>query len=283
MHRSVRQRPLPALFALFAVALTVVMTACGGAGAPSQTDPFSGMFGASGGGGALAQVQALTKRFSELHPRVRWDVENVGSDAAMPLVTTKQADIGFISRDPTVEEKATVALLSLGITGTGLAVNATNPVTGLTLEQVRGIYTGKIKDWSEVGGKSEPIKVMVREVNAATRQNFEEAVFKGAKPAYVTGIITAGSGNEMVDYLSGFAGGIGLVTVKDVRAVDPRIRLLSLDGVAPTKENVDNGTFPIRRPLFLIYPKDASQLKPAMAAFIEFVRSPEGQKVLAGF
>ena len=272
-----------ALGRVLALVIVLVAGACGGVGRPAPTDALVGTYSASGGGGALAQIQALAKRFSELHPRVRWDIENVGSDAATPLVTTKQVDLGFMSREPTADERAQVQFLSLGITGTALAVNSMNPVTNLTSEQVRAIYTGQIKDWSAVGGKPGPIKVLIREVNAATRQNFEEVIFKGQKPAYVVGIIEAGNGDEMVKDLSGLSGGIGVVTVKDVRTLDPRIKFLSLDGVAATKENVDNGTFPIRRPLFLVFPKDVSTMRPAMAAFIDFVKSDEGQKVLAGF
>ena len=266
-----------------ALLLVVITAACGGAAGPAPADTLSGSYQASGGGGALAQVQALAKRFSELHPRVKWDIENVGSDAATPLVTTKQVDLGFISRDPTPEERDQVEFLSLGITGTALAVHSSNPVTNLTIDQVRAIYTGEIKDWSAVGGKPGPINVLIREVNAATRQNFEEVVFKGQKPTYVVGIIQAGNGDEMVKDLSGLAGGIGVATVKDVRTLDPRIKFVALNGIAATKENVDNGTFPIRRPLFLLFPKDVSTMKPAMAAFVQFVRSDEGQKILASF
>jgi phosphate transport system substrate-binding protein len=277
----VTRHPLPNTLAAIVVAAAMAMS-CGGGAAPVASDPLNGNFTASGGGGALAQMQALTKRFNELHPRVKFDLENVGSDAATPLVDTGQVDLGFVSRELLADEKTKIGSLSLGVTGTGIAVNAANPVAGLTRDQVRRIYTGEIKDWSAVGGPSGPIKVLLREVNAATRQNFEEGIFGKTKPTYLSTLITAGSNAEMIDDLSGFTGGIGVLTVSS-RAVDPRVRLIALDGVAATNENVLNGTFPIRRPLYLVYPKDESKMKPAVAAFVAFVRSPEGQKVLAAF
>lgn len=273
-------RLLKALCAL-AVAATLAAS-CGGAGTPVATDPLNGNFTASGGGGALAQMQALTKRFNELHPRVKFDLENVGSDAATPLVDTGQVDLGFVSRELLADEKAKIGSISLGVTGTGIAVNASNPIKGLTRDEVRRIYTGEIKDWSAVGGPPGPIKVLLREVSAATRQNFEEGIFGKAKPTYLPALITASSNAEMIDDLSGFTGGIGILTVSS-RAVDPRVKLIALDGVAPTNENVVNGTFPIRRPLYLVYPADKTKMKPAVAAFVEFVGSPDGQKILSGF
>jgi phosphate transport system substrate-binding protein len=275
-----RRRPLNALAILCIVA--ALAASCGGGGAAPPTDPLNGNFLASGGGGALAQMAALTKRFSELHPRVKFENENVGSDAAVPLVVTGQVDLGFVSRELTADERSQIASLSIGVTGTGVAVNAANPIKGLTREEVRQIYTGELKDWSAVGGPPGPIKVITREVSAATRQNFEEGIFGKTKPVYLAGLITAGSNAEMIDDLSGFVGGIGVLTVSS-RAIDPRVKLISLDGVEPTTENVLNGTFPIRRPLFLVYPKDPAKMKPAVSAFVDFVRSPEGQKILASF
>ena len=273
----------PLLNALTALVVgAAVAVSCGGGGTPPASDPLNGNFTASGGGGALAQMQALTKRFNELHPRVKFDLENVGSDAATPLVDTGPVDLGFVSRELLSDEKTKIASLSLGVTGTGIAVNAANPVAGLTRDQVRRIYTGEIKDWSAVGGPPGPIKVLLREVSAATRQSFEDGIFGTTKPTYLPALITASSNAEMIDDLSGFTGGIGVLTVSS-RAVDARVRLIALDGIAPTNENVLNGTFPIRRPLYLVYPKDQTKMKPAVAAFVEFVRSPEGQKVLAAF
>lgn len=265
------------------VVLVVAAAACAAPAPAAPADPFAGHYEASGGGGALAQMQALTAAFSREHPSVKWTLNNVGSDGALPLLKAKQIDLAFISRDPSADERAAMAALSLGVTGTGLAVRASNPVANLTLDQVRAMYAGELTDWSAVGGTPGPIHVFTREAGAPTRTNFEEVVFGEHPPAYPKDIGIAASGNEMIDDIAAFAGSIGVVTIKDVRIVDPRVKILSLNGIAATKETVDTGAYPMRRPLWLLHPKDPAAMRPAIGAFVEFVRSPEGQQILGAF
>jgi len=73
--------PRPAWLLLPLLAAAAIVASCASAGMP-PVDPMTGRYVVSTGGGALAQIQALTTRFSELHPAVRWSIENVGSDAA---------------------------------------------------------------------------------------------------------------------------------------------------------------------------------------------------------
>lgn len=152
----------------------------------------------------------------------------------------------------------------------------------LTLEQVRLIYCGAITNWSEVGGPNELIKPIVREVTASTRQNFEEFVFKGTKPQYGP-VLIAGGQDEMTNDIDSFAGAIGMVTVKDDITTNPKLRMVGIDGVAATTANVQNGAYKIRRPLYIVEPPDPTTMKPGIKAFIDFVRSPEGQRIRAGF
>lgn len=104
---AVVRRSLRATVPLIAAAS--VIASCGIVGTPG-VDPMTGRHVVSTGGGALAQIQALTARFSELHPVVRWSIENVGSDAGVSLVAQGQSDLGGISRDLTPAEKGIVAL-----------------------------------------------------------------------------------------------------------------------------------------------------------------------------
>jgi phosphate transport system substrate-binding protein len=60
------------------------------------------------------------------------------------------------------------------------------------------------------------------------------------------------------------------------------VRMLTIDNIAATRETLANGTYPIRRPLFFVYNTEPAKVKPTIKAFIDFVKGPEGQKILAG-
>lgn len=264
------------------IALSLLVAACGGAAAPASTkDPLGGRYTLVGGGGALDAVNALTGAFSKRHPSVTWLIDDVGSDGGVRLVATGGADLGMISRDLKGAEKGSVGTLSIGISGTAVAVNAANPVTGLTRDQVRRIYSGEITDWSLAGGSPGTMTVLVREATSSTRSAFESYFFTSA-PTYGKSVIEVHELGETLKTIASFKDAVGMVTISNATLRDATITLLAIDGVAATKENLVSGAYPIRRPLHLVHDTDPAKLKPAVRAFLDFVRGPDGQKVIAG-
>ncbi|HYY54547.1 MAG TPA: phosphate ABC transporter substrate-binding protein [Candidatus Dormibacteraeota bacterium] len=266
-------------------AVLLATGACGGAGPASSPtlDPFAGNYTGQGGGGALPQMRELTKQFSAKHAGMTWTLEDVGSDASVGLVETGGTDIGFVSRDLKDDEKTKVEFLSLGASGTGIAVNASNPVSGLTKDQLAKIFTCQITDWKDVGGTPGKIRTFIREPISATRTVFESYVFGKTKPTYCKDVVEVQDLDQTVSSLRQFPGGIGMVTMSDTTYKDATIKLLAVDGVAANAQNLRDGTYKIRRPLWLMWQKDPSKLKPAIKAFVDFVKSPDGQKLLAAF
>jgi phosphate transport system substrate-binding protein len=283
MSSNMRGVPLRLTLNVVVLLAASVAAACGSAAGPNPQNAFGSRFLLSTGGGAQAQVTALTKRFTELHPNLNWTIENVGSDAGVSLVVSGHSDLGAISRDLTAAEQGTVSLDPLGIVGTGVAVNPDNAVKGLTVAQVRQVFSGEITNWSQLGGTDLPIRVFLRDPTASTRQSFDEFIFAGLKPTYVTTAATVGSNAEMITSLHSFAGGIGMATLKQATVDEPKIRLLAIDGVPATMAALNDGSYKIRRPLWLVSPKDPAKMKPGVPDFLDFVRSPEGQKILGGF
>lgn len=265
-------------------ALLLTTSCLGGGPTPSQTpDPLAGNYTGQGGGGALPQMRALTKQFSALHPSMTWVLEDVGSDASVTLTADGDTDIGFVSRDLDDGERMKVEFLPLGASGTALAINASNPISGLTKEQVAKIFTCEITDWKEIGGAPGKIRTFVREPISSTRGVFEKYFFGKAKPTYCKDVVEVQDLDQTISSLQQFPAGIGMVTMSDKTYKDTSIKLLAIDGVAATAQNLQNDTYKARRPLFLLWNKDASKLKPAIKSFIEFVKGPEGQTILAGF
>ncbi len=267
----------------FALAFVLVLSSCGPLSVRSTPDPVAGTYIAKGGGGALDAVNALTDGFRALHPNVVWQgLVDIGSDASVALTASGDIDVGFISRDLMPREKGLVELLPIGATGTGLGLNATNPVQALTKEQVAKIFTGEISDWKDVGGIPGKIRVLVREPGSATRSAFEGYFFDGKKPAYTKDVIEVFEIDETVRAIASFKDAIGMMSMLARTFNDRTIRLLTIDGVAATRENLVNGAYKIRRPLYLVYNADPAKVKPGIKAFIDFVKGPAGQKILAG-
>ncbi len=264
------------------VALVLLLVAACGTAAPAQPtpEPLSGTFTASGGGGALPAVQALTARFKELHPAIDWIVSESGSNSAIKLVLSNTIDVGFVSRALTDAEKQQVTGIPIGFSGTAVIVNPANPLTNLTREQLRRIYTGEIMSWLDFGGTEPVIRPYIREPNAATRQTFEAFVFGGSVPTYGKNVIQQTEVEAMFTAVSSFRGAIGIASAGSRTANDKRVKMLSIDGIAASQETIVSGEYKIVRPLALIY-SNTAELKPAIRAFFEFVKSAEGQRIAA--
>jgi phosphate transport system substrate-binding protein len=258
-----------------------LLVSCGAAVPAAPTpEPLSGTYTASGGGGALPAIQALTARFKALNPDVDWIVAESGSNSAIKLVVSNAIDVGFVSRALTDAEKRQVTGISIGFGGTAVVVNAANQVSNLSREQLRQIYTGEITNWLELGGLEPTIRPYIREANAATRQTFEAFVFGGAVPTYGKNVTQTMEFEAMFTAVNSFRGAIGIASTGTRTAGDTRVKILKIDGVAPTQENITGGAYKMVRPLAVIY-SNTAELTPAVRAFFEFVKSPEGQRIAA--
>jgi phosphate transport system substrate-binding protein len=259
----------------------VMLVACGSNVPVAPTpEPLSGTYTASGGGGALPAVQALTARFKQLHPGIDWVVTETGSNAAIKLVVSHTIDVGFVSRALTDAEKEQVTGVPIGFSGTAVVVNAANPVTNLTRDQLLQIYGGTVTNWSQLGGFDQPMRPYIREKNAATRQNFETYLFSGALATYGKNVVEQVEVEAILSSVNSFNGAIGIASAGSRTASDSRVKVIKVDGVAPTQENITSGSYKIVRPLAVIY-SNSAELAPAIRAFFEFVKSPEGQRTAA--
>jgi phosphate transport system substrate-binding protein len=267
-----------------AYAAVMLVMACGGAlQAPTKTlDPLAGNYVLKGGGGALDNMKALANAYNAIHPNVVFQgYEDVGSDAAVTLANSADIDLGFISRDLKAAEKGTVEVLPIGFSGTGVGVNASNPVKNLTKEQVRRIYAGEITDWKDIGGNPGKIRVLLREPGAATRSAFESYFFGSTKPVYAKDAIEVFEADETLKAVGSFKDSIGMMSMVSKSFNNTDIKMVAIDGVAATKENLSNATYPIRRPLYVVYNPDPNKVRPAIKDFISWIKGPDGQKVIA--
>lgn len=265
-----------------AALLATALIACGGL-PPSQTAAVpAGSYRGAGTGAGLESLTALAARFRELHPGVTFMLEDVGADTSVALVANGDADFGFLSRDLKADETGRLTSIPYAGTGTGLAVNSLNAIGALTTEQVRKIFSGEITDWSQVGGQTGDIRPLIRESGSSTRASFE-AYFFGGKATYGKNVIEVVESGPTYQAVRDFKGAIAMITIQKTTAADTTLRLLALDGIAATTRNVNSGAYPVRRPIVLTRHPDAARMKPAVTAFFDFIKTTEGQEILAGF
>ena len=216
-------------------------------------------------------VLEIAKRFETLHPDVRIDVQTGGSSRGIADAGSGLADIGMASRplDPT--EQAGLQAHAIAQDGVGLIVHATNPVTELTDEEVRRIFTGEASNWSEVGGADAEIVVVNKAAGRATLEVFRK--YFGLEESEIQPDVVIGDNEQGVKTVAGSPHAVGYVSIGTAEygaLHDVPIRLLPCSGVAATTANVGAGRFPISRPLNLITQPGVSELA---REFIDFCQS----------
>ncbi len=266
----------------------LVLGACGaGSGVsvlptPARTkDPLAGEYTASGANGANPAMTALIKRFSELHPGVNIRLNDIDTETSIVNVNTGDVDFGYIGRELRSTE-AKIVLTPIGFTGSGVAVNSVNPITNLTKDQIAKMYTATIKDWSEVGSTAGPIKAFVREAASSTRTTIEGYVFGSTTPKYPTAVQEIFESSDTIKAIGAFKGSIGMATLNAKNLKDTTIKFIGIDGVEPTLTNLGAGTWKMSKASYMTTNTDPAKVKPAIKALVEFVKSPEGQKIISG-
>ncbi len=270
------------------MATVLVFGACGGPGGtsvlptPGKTkDPLAGDYVASGANGANAAMTALTKRFAELHPGVNFKLNDLDTETSIVNVSTGDVDFGYIGRELRTTE-AKVSLTPIGFTGSAFAVHPSNPATTLSKDQLAKIYTGSIKDWSEVGSTAGPVKAFVREAASSTRTTIEAYVFGSTAPKYPSEVQEIFESADTIKAIGAFKGSLGMATLNSKNLKDATIKFIAVDGVAPTLANLGTGAWKMSKATYLTTNADPAKVKPAVKALLDFVKSPEGQKIVAG-
>jgi phosphate transport system substrate-binding protein len=222
-------------------------------GRPAKgTVPVSGKLLISGSSTMAPMIVAAGKRFSTIHPGVQIVVQTVGSGRGIDDVVTGKANIGMASRALTDKESG---LFSFAIARDGvcLIVHKTNPVRSLTNRQVSDIFTGKISNWSRVGGMDAPVALINAKQEFGAVELFTH--YFDIRYTDIKAKIVATDNLDRVKTLVENPNGIAYVSVgraqHDADTGTP-IKLLPIDGVAATTKNIRTGNYPISRPLLLL-------------------------------
>lgn len=221
-------------------------------------------------------ANALLEGFMDKHPDVTVTAEFVGSGAGIEAVNSKTADIGNSSRNLKEDEKAEGAVENIvAIDGIAVCVDSANTVSNLEKQQLIDIYTGKITNWSQVGGADAPIVVVGREAGSGTRGAFEELLEIEDACAYANELDSTGA---VMAKVAATPGAIGYVSLD---ALDDSVIALALDGVEATAENIKAGNYFLSRPFVMATKGEISEQSELVQAWFEYVLGDEGQQIAA--
>src|SRR6478672_624641 len=245
--------------------------------AATSTDQLQGKLVLTGSSTVAPLAGEIGKRFEAEHRGVRVDVQSGGSSRGITDARKELANIGMVSRSLKADEKDLQAF-TIARDGVSIILHKENPVQILSDQQVVDIYTGKIKNWKEVKGKDAPITVVNKAEGRSTLELFIH-YFK-LKNSDIKAQVVIGDNEQGIKTVAGNPNSIGYVSIgtaeHDASNGVP-IKLLPVSGIAATTENVQNGKFPISRPLNLVTKTTPQGLD---KAFIEFARSPQVQDIV---
>ncbi|GAC1456150.1 MAG: phosphate ABC transporter substrate-binding protein [Candidatus Limnocylindrales bacterium] len=259
--------------------LALLAPACVGDAATVPPDPLAGSYVAAVSESALPLATRLTEAFAAQHPGMTWKVKDVGAAATMALLATGDADVGFLSRAITGDDERVVQVLGIGFTGQVIIVHPSNPLSGLSTAQLRGIFSGAITDWKDLGGTPSPILVVLRSDSSPTRAALDP-VLRAPGTAYRGDAVEVPDAEAMLNLVSTSPRAIGMVSALHLTTASTAPRAIGIDGIAPSKSNVASGAYPYRRPISVIVPRDAARIRPGARSFRDWVHSEDGQRIL---
>jgi phosphate transport system substrate-binding protein len=251
----------------------------------SRNDDAAEQVSVTGSTTVLPIAEEAAEQFHDQNPEANVLVSGLGSSAGIEAVLSGTGDVATSSRDLKDEEEGKGLVdTPLAFDGIAVIVNPGNPVSALSLEQLRDIFAGKITNWKDVGGEDRGIDLVNRDEASGTREAFKKIVM--GKDAHFdrSAVVLPGTG-QVRDVVGRSPGAVGYISVGFVepRFTSLTVKALTIDGVVPSEKTVATQEYPIARTLHFFTKGEPTGLS---KEYIDFVLSDAIQKsviVDAGF
>lgn len=250
-----------------------------------STSAFAETLLINGSTTVLPITQKVAEAYMKEFPNVNITISGGGSGNGIKAIIDGTTDIANSSRfikdsevKQAIENGAYPVPFNVAYDCIVPIVHPSNPVDNLTLDQLQDLYTGKVRNWKEIGGDDRPVVVISRDTSSGTYEVWEEKVLK--KERVFPGALLQASSGAVVQGVAGNKNAIGYIGFGYV--VDT-VKAVSVNGVVGSEETTLSGAFPISRPLFIFtkgWPEGTT------IHFINYLLNPEkGQKLVkeAGF
>ena len=227
----------------------------------------------------LPIAQKCAEVFMRNHPEANISVRGGGSGTGIAALIDGICDIADSSRPikkkeilKAEEKEVNPEPYVVAMDGIAVIVHSSNHVDKLTLGQIKDIYTGKISNWNQLGGRRQKIVVISRDVASGTYECFSKLALK--KERVRPEALLQASNMAVAQTVKRTEGAVGYV---GLGYLSPEVKALAVNGVIPSVGTVRSGSYPISRPLFM-YTDGAP--KGLTKDFIDFVLSWEGQGIV---
>jgi phosphate transport system substrate-binding protein len=276
------------------VFIFLLLTACNSSGGPQSTQPAGAKaYIQNKGSDTLVNLAlAWAEKYQADNPNISLSVTGGGSGTGIAALINGTVDIANASRK--IEAGESDQLKAKGkdpieyvVARDAIAVivNPTNPVSRLTIQQISDIYSGKINNWSQVGGEDRPIVRLSREVNSGTHVYFRDTVIrqgqKDNKTLFATDTLLLPSSEGIVSELRRNPNAIGYDGLGYVPSDLKVIAVAKKAGdpyVLPSVKTTNDKTYPIARDLYMY---TAGQPSGAVKKYLDWIVTPEAQTIVA--
>lgn len=236
-------------------------------------------------------AQGWAEKYMEKNPGEFVAVTGGGSGTGLSSLISGTCAIAMTSRNIKDKEIALAKQkgvnpkeIKVALDGIAVVANPKNPLSKLTIEQLGRIFSGKIKNWKEVGGIDSKIVLLSREVNSGTHVYFKEHVLRKNDPnsreEFAPGALMLSSSQAIADEISNNPSAIGYYGMGYISPKQKAVMVAKdekSEYLSPNVENVINGKYPISRPLFFYTNGEPQRL---VKKFIDFCLSKEGQDIV---
>ena len=258
--------------------LVFSLAGCGSsASSASASDSASALSGSISTNGSTSMekvIGSLSEAFMADNKGVTITYDATGSGTGIECAKNKTTDVGLASRNLKDSETG-LKSITVGLDGIAVIVSADSQVSDLSLARVTDIFTGKITNWSEVGGADLEISCIGRESGSGTRDGFE-SITKTADSCKLDQELT--STGAVITAVSSSKNAIGYASLSSVEG-KAGVKALTIGGVACSEATVLDGTYAIQRPFNFII-SESAQLSPAAQAFIDFATSAKAADLI---
>ena len=243
--------------------------------AEGTTSDLSGSIQMAGSTSMEKFANALSEVYMQKNPGVTVSAEFIGSSAGIEALLAGSADIGNSSRALKDSEIAGGAVENIvALDGIAIVMDKANTVENLTKADLVSIYTGKINNWSDLGGNNQPIVVVGREAGSGTRGAFEELLEIEDMCQYSNELDSTGA---VMAKVAATPGAIGYVSL-DV--VDDTVKTAKVESVDATAENIKAGTYILSRPFVMATMGEISAQSPEVQELFAYLKSEEGKEMI---
>jgi phosphate transport system substrate-binding protein len=216
-------------------------------------------------------AEVLAEEYMAHHSQGKIYVQGGGSSAGIQAVRTEAAQVGMSSRALMPEEHDLIGV-PIAYDAIAIIVHPSNPLTNLSMDQIKRIFSRQMTQWSEAGGRNHPITLVTREEGSGTRESFQHLIM--GKTEINLAALVQDSNGAIRQVVADDPNAIGYISLG---LVNDRVKPLKIDGVEANVENIKKHRYKFVRPFLFVFKANPQGLA---KNFLDYILSPEGQKLL---